>query len=1110
MTSGTQHNASTYLHLFGMPCLKDANRHTLSVRGRKSIALIGYLALTSSMSHSRERLAGLFWPALNDKDARNNLRVSISRIAKLAASSEPPLLLTSRLTVAFNPRSSLSCDVYQFNQLLQFSADHDHGDQLSCAKCYEQLNRAAALYSADFMEGFHLDECEEFEQWQTSMREELRASAVSTLSVLGQRCEAVGDFAEAERFSRSLLKLAPYNEEAHRRLMTALVQRGDRTGASEYYSLLETKLRKELGVVPDKVTQTLATSIKNGDFESTFNTLSCTEHYSNSVKNPHNLPVEKSPYIGNGKFLEKLSDYLEQQRLITLTGIGGVGKTRIAVQVCRSLLPQYPGGIWLVQLASLNSRTEMLSKLASVLGAQLLPGDDAISSIGSQLDNRKRLLILDNFEHLLVARDVVTSLLEQTRNMSILITSRQRLQLTEEAVFPVIGLSYIGSESFGQSTETEDDASELFIDVASRRRLDFKPDTSNKTAIRRIVSLVKGHPLAIVLAASWVDGLSCSQIISELESGLGILETETGDVPERQRSVRATFNYSWALLEDEEQRLFCALSVFRGGFDGAAAQAVSGASLLTLTRLVRKSLLQHLPENERYEMHELMRQYAKEKLDTLGLRTKIEKGHSDYFLSILNDISSSKFDDNAVLQQQRFSTDFNNIRKAWHFALHDENQDVLIRAIVGLRVMCSLGAHSHDLLELLKPAMPLIENPTEDLSQRKFVLNLLLAMGFAYRYTDGYFAKELGDIFARAYALTDDLETSPELFVVLYGKWSFNFTSGFLANNEPVLIQWRERLSSLDSEAKLLPYAKDAEFVRHMLEGPQLQGMGELTMAREIIQAGLVLEDSDRYAAMMGNYGLNFAVSGRHWLAINQCIAGLLEQSAITIFQAHEIAEQGKNPYLRMFVTFGKLVIATLRMDVAKINLHATAVDSLVSKHRIFQAFQHHASIYSAYAKLSGGSSVGLQSMQSLIDSGRGIPIFCLFDVQLFADSLVRAGKPNEAIKYLHTYTGPAKKRKIGFSLAESSRIEGDAYFAMGDHAKAQLCYRKALSVGQRQEAGLYKLRAAVALAKLLVANKKDVEARQLLLPIIGSLPECSDSTDYSEAVTVIKMTNGT
>lgn len=1095
---------SACLYLFGLPTLKDANSEVLSVRGRKSIALLGYLTLTHPQIHSRERLAGLFWPELSDKDARNNLRVSISRISNILGASNTPLLASTRLTVALNKASSISCDVIEYRALLHDVSEHHHVDSVSCDECNARLKRAFTYCTAEFMEGFHLAGCEDFEEWQHDIREQLRASAIATTTALARQAESAGNHAAAEQFSRHRLRLDPYGEEGHRQLMTALACGGDQKAALVHYSLLKDRLQAELGVSPDEATQELVSSIDNGELLTTFKARMTTDHRQTSVSTPHNLPVEKTPYIGNRMALANLIGHLEKQRLVTLTGIGGIGKTRLAVQVGRRLLPSYAGGIWIVRLAALSSRTTMLSNLASVLGVQLLPGDEAISSICNQLSGQKRLLILDNFEHLLAENDVVSSLLEQVHNLTILVTSRQRLQLIEEAVYPVAGLSHSGAiTQFNEMIECGDDASELFSDIAKRTRIDFDIG-SNKLDIQRIVNLVNGHPLAIVLAASWVDGLSCRQIVGELEKGLGILETESSSVPARQRSVRATFNYSWTLLDGDEQALFCALSIFRGGFDSQAAHEVAGTAFQKLTRLVRKSLLQHDSEHERYEMHELMRQYAEEQLDASGLRNKLTHAHCNYYLNLLNDISSSHFEADAALQQQRFNKEFDNVRTAWHFALDEENHDVLIKAIISLRIMCSLTAHSHDLLELLQPALPLVENPENDRSQRDLTLNILLAMGFAYRYTNGYFARELGDIFARAYALTDTLSTSPELFVVLYGRWSFNFTSGQLSNNTPLLSQWRKRLKKLKAIGPLLPYAKDAEFVLHMLEGPQLQWMGELTKGRKIMQSGLELDDATRHANIMGNYGLNFAVSGRHWLAINQCVAGLMDQSTQTITQAHDIAVRGDNPYLRIFVAFGQLIIAVLRLDTEQIQSHALAVNTLVSEHRIFHAFQHHADIYLAYSHTLKQPGAGIEQLQSLIDSGKGIPIFRLFDVQLFADSLVCSGKPKEAIKYLQTYTDSAERRNIRFSLVESLRIEGDALLAMGDSGQACDCYNRAMSMADSQQAGLYRLRVGRALANYLVSKNQGAEAIAFLSPIIDALPECRHIPDYQKAQTVI------
>ncbi|MFK8080108.1 MAG: BTAD domain-containing putative transcriptional regulator [Granulosicoccus sp.] len=1106
MTAQQSSDQRPRLHLFGTPILKDAQNKILSVRGRKSMALLAYLAVTHPQVHSRERLADLFWPDSTDKDARNSLRVSVSRISHVLGSSAPPLLTTTRLTVALNAESLLLCDVVEFRNLLKLAATHDHSDGLHCIACIRQMTEASNLYTADFMEAFHVADCEDYEEWQFGTREQFRAAAMDTIATLIRQAVTTGDMSAAEHNSRQLLVLDPFRESAHRILMRAMAHSGNKTGALAHFSLMKSALRKELGASPENETLALVSSIESGEFPATADKEAPDISTAGALIAPHNLPFEKMPYIGNSLAQAKLIRQLGEHRLVTLTGIGGVGKSRLAVQVSHTLLSSFPGGIWLVKLASVSSHSELLAKLASVLGVQLLPGDEAIISICNQITHQKLLLILDNFEHLISECDFVETLLEQTENLTILVTSRQRLQFSGESVFPVPGLSYSRTQTADRSdTAQGGDAFRLFVDVASRAGVDFEANSSNRQQIQQIVELVEGHPLAIVIAASWVDGLSCRQILQELVTGLEILQTDSSAIPKRQRSIRAAFNYSWNLLKTQEQTLFASLSVFRGGFDKQAAENITGATYQSITRLLRKSLLQHLPGLERYEMHELMRQYAEEKLCASNAELTIREAHSHHYLNVLNDYTATHLDLNASLEQHSFHTEFNNISKAWHFALEQGHEDTLVKATNNLRIMCSLTTHSHALLELLEPVLHMIEHPEKDDTHPELALNLLLAIGFAYRYTSGYFARELGDIFARAYALADSLKTSPELFIVLYGKWSFNFTSGSLSDNAPLLTQWRERLAMMDQDERIQPYAHDARFVIHMLEGPQLQCTGEFTKAREVILAGLELEDGSRYSAMIGHYGLNFAVSGRHWLAINQCIAGFMDQCSQTITEAHHIALCGNNPYMRMFVAFGQLVIATLCADVTRIRAHANAVNTLVTEHRIFGAFQHHADIYSAYAKSIDDTTSDLAHLQSLIDSGNGIPIFRLFDVQLLADALVRAGRAKEALQYLKIYTEPAERRMIRFSLSESARIEGDAFQASGDIAQAQHSYDKSMSIASRQQAGLYTLRTGSAMASFLAQQNKPSEARALLTPIINALPECRSIIDYKKANEVLR-----
>jgi len=313
------------------------------------------------------------------------------------------------------------------------------------------------------------------------------------------------------------------------------------------------------------------------------------------------------------------------------------------------------------------------------------------------------------------------------------------------------------------------------------------------------------------------------------------------------------------------------------------------------------------------------------------------------------------------------------------------------------------------------------------------------------------------------------LKTSPELFVVLYGRWSFNFTRGNLAENLTLISQWTERLALFEESTTAPAYIKDARFVVAMLEGPQLQSMGAIAKGREVMLSGLKLEDTTRYAAMMGHYGLNFAVSGRHWLAIN---------------------------------------LFTLRQDVVQIARHATTVTSLVSEHRIFDAFQHHANVYLAYALSCDDASAGVEQLQLLIDSGKGIPIFHLFDAQLLADALVRAGKPENAIETIHRFALPAKEKQLLINISESDRIKADALVSLGDPDEAFSYYESAISIAKKQEAGLYHLRASRAYAICLANLNKIPQARALLTDAVDSFIEGFNAIDYTEAQALLKLWN--
>ncbi len=401
---------------------------------------------------------------------------------------------------------------------------------------------------------------------------------------------------------------------------------------------------------------------------------------------PTNLPRLQTPIIGRQQELEAVLDLLRghQARLVTLTGQGGTGKTRLSLKVAETIMPDFPDGVFFVDLAPLTAPDRLPSAVANVLGIAEVGGRSLNELIQRHLMHRQLLLVLDNFEHLLAAADLLPGWLQSSPDLSLLVTSREALNLQEEWLYPVGGLSYpdIGArddlEKYG--------AVQLFIQSARRVRPDFSLDGEAEGVIR-ICRMVEGLPLALELAASWTRTMDAQAIAGEIQRSTDFLATRMRNVPARHRSMLAAFDTSWQQLEPPEQTAFARLSVFRGGFDRAAAQAVAEAGLALLSTLVDKSLLRWLPSEAesvaggRYQIHELLRQFGQEKLqEEAGELERIQRQHAIYFTDYVRDLLPLILDDRQLEATAKITADIENIRAAWLWAAEHVHAEALAKA----------------------------------------------------------------------------------------------------------------------------------------------------------------------------------------------------------------------------------------------------------------------------------------------------------------------------------------------------------------------------------------------------------------------------------------------
>ena len=383
---------------------------------------------------------------------------------------------------------------------------------------------------------------------------------------------------------------------------------------------------------------------------------------------PHNLPIQPTPFVGRQKELGEILSRLDQPqcRLLTLVGPGGVGKTRLALQAAAERIEAFANGVYLVPLDAVSSPDFLVSTIADALKFSFYSQQDPKMQLFNFLREKNLLLVLDNFEHIQAAADVVAGILAAAPKVKVLATSRQRLSIAGEWLTEVSGMACPA----GPNEDLESyDSVRLFLQTAQRVSPGFAVSDEGRTAMVRICELVEGLPLGIELAAGWVRVLSCEEIAEEIQRNIGFLEGLEKKTSERHKSLWAVFEYSWKLLSQPERDVFGKMSVFAGGFRREAGDNVAAASLRLLLSLVDKSLLRRSPAG-RFEMLTTVRQFAEEKArEAPQAWEEVQDLHCAYYAGFLDarsgKLTGSKQDD----AFKEIGDDIENERKAWDRAV---------------------------------------------------------------------------------------------------------------------------------------------------------------------------------------------------------------------------------------------------------------------------------------------------------------------------------------------------------------------------------------------------------------------------------------------------------
>jgi len=642
-------------------------------RLRKAAALVKLLALAPDHRLHREQVMDRLWPQLEKRAASNNLRRTLHATRQALDPAESLRYLASEEGwLVLCPEGALWVDVDSFEE--------------AAVTARREREPAAYRSALDLYAGELLPE-DRYEEWSEECRQELQRLNLALLVELADIYEARGEYGPAIEAMSSVTAEEPSREEAHAGLMRLYALSGRQFEALKQYELLDEALARELGAEPNASSRTLRKEIARGTLSPPAGGARPEDDIAAAVSGvgKHNLPAPRTSFVGRHKEVVEVKRALAMTRLLTLTGAGGSGKTRLALEVARDLVRAYQDGVWMVELAPLSEGGLVPKAVAEALGMPEQPGRPITATLVQSMSDKEQLLVVDNCEHLVeVTARLVDVLLDACPRLRVLATSRSPLGVAGELNWLVPSLSVPGDQPSTVEEMEGYESTRLFAARASYRQRDFSVTPENARAVATICRGLDGMPLAIELAAARVGPLSVGQIARRLDDSLILLTGGGRTAVPRHRTLRGTLDWSHELLSADEKKLFGRLSVFMGGWTLEAAEAVgAGGSveeevLDLLSGLVEKSLVVVKGSDEggvRYRLLEPVRQYALEKLEESGEAEAARRAHAAHFLALAEEAEPELLEAGQGGWLRRLRTELGNLRGAISWSLKPGNED---------------------------------------------------------------------------------------------------------------------------------------------------------------------------------------------------------------------------------------------------------------------------------------------------------------------------------------------------------------------------------------------------------------------------------------------------
>jgi predicted ATPase/DNA-binding SARP family transcriptional activator len=1041
------------VRLLGRPAMRGPGGEWSDLKPGLTSALLGYLAFQRGWVE-RGELAALFWPDRSEEVARGNLRPLLWRLAH-----EP-----------------LAVGLERERTRVRWPVRTDH--EAFVEACRTERWGDAWDLRGELLAGVRLPASPEFDTWL----EMERATVQNALRVAGLRAAddatRSGDREAAADVLSDLHRSDPFDEVVLRALMEALDRRGSRMEALAVLAKFERLCREELDAEPESATRALGAAIEAGRGESLPPAPSEAMDRAGAVaarRRVTALPVPPTPFVGRRDLVAAVSTRIvdEACRVLTLVGPGGVGKTRIAIEVARDVADRFEAGAHFVELAAVRSEGALVAAVARAVGISLTAGEDPKGQVLRALEPRRLLLVLDNAEHLDAAPAFVAELVSGAPRVTVLITSRRATGLASECVFDIVGLAYREEGRHGHharwgetAASPPTESAELFLQVA--RRAGAAHETMDGTTVERLCADVGGVPLAIELAAAWSRVLDLRQIEEELKQGLDILSGAAPDRAPRHASMRAVFEHSWTMLHPRERAAMRRLAPFRGGFSLHAAREAASITLPVLLALTNKSFLRRSGDG-RFSRHPLVWQYARERSEEHPDELQASRDrHAAYFLAFLAARHEAFHHADGARMMLEINTELENVTVAWRWACARQQRSQLRSAVVSLGRYCWAWGR-YDLQDELLPLA--IEIAADDAVLQGL---LLVQQGSAQTW------RSVGDfgvsLFERALPLLESSAGPAEVAWGLRGQGIANARIG----------RFEQAAAAYERAAPLYRLVGDVE--------------GALMMASARASLSTTASESlARYEAYVGEareagapHPLGMGLAGRGGMLL---LLGEYVAAEASVREAQELQRGARAPFWSLdrrnaralvYIEWGRLrnARALCCRTLAGRGRSAAEVEAVGDAATVAMA---------ALARIEYlvGDQIGAASRarRSLEHHRRRHGPEASYDLALYtlARTALLAGDLDAARRWLEAFgRGPEPRWYTGGLTAAAMTVDAtvcraEIELAAGDDGAATAAVRAALTRARQEELLVAGLGAMVPMARILQRRGAGASARRLI-----------------------------